>query len=86
MGLKRDYEIDTLFGDSQILRAGRGKNVDANYTKAIDRLIGAGCHVLGYVFPPNTAKRDFKDIAADLESWRKLYPRTQGIFFDEMLL
>lgn len=83
MGLKRDYESIPFL---VILNpaSGPGKNVDANYTKAIDRLIGAGCHVLGYV-STEYGKRDFKDLAADLESWRKLYPRTQGIFFDEML-
>jgi hypothetical protein len=29
--------------------SGPGKAADANYTKAIDRLRGAGCVVLGYV-------------------------------------
>jgi len=29
--------------------SGSGAEIDANYTKAIDRLCGAGCVVLGYV-------------------------------------
>lgn len=64
--------------------SGPGKAVDANYTKAIDRLLGAGCMVLGYV-PTSYGKRPVAEVQADLEQWRKLYPRTQGIFFDEMI-
>lgn len=64
--------------------SGPGKSVDANYSKAIDRLLGSGCLVLGYV-PTNYGKRPVAEVQADLEQWRKLYPRTQGIFYDEMI-
>lgn len=48
MELKRQYETVPLW---VILNpaSGAGAEVDANYTKAIDRLRGAGCMVLGYV-------------------------------------
>lgn len=64
--------------------SGPGEEVDANYTKAIDRLHGAGCVVLGYV-PTNYAKRPVADVQTDIDRWRKFYPRTHGIFFDEMI-
>lgn len=64
--------------------SGPGSAVDANYTKAIDRLIGAGCVVLGYV-STRYGERPEADIRADLASWRTMYPRIQGAFFDEML-
>jgi hypothetical protein len=63
---------------------GPGQAVDANYTKAIDRLQGAGCVVLGYV-STEYGKRDAKQVVADLDRWQKLYPRIQGVFFDEMI-
>ena len=64
--------------------SGPGKQVDANYSKAIDRLIGSGCMVLGYV-STRYAKRSEADVRKDIDLWRKLYPRTQGLFFDEMI-
>lgn len=64
--------------------SGPGNEVDANYTKAIDRLQGAGCVVLGYV-STSYAKRTMNEVSADLDRWRKFYPRTHGIFFDEMI-
>lgn len=64
--------------------SGPGTEVDANYTKGIDRLQGAGCVVLGYV-STSYGKRPAADVHADIDRWGKFYPRTQGIFFDEML-
>ena len=64
--------------------SGPGQDVDANYTKAIDRLQGAGCVVLGYV-TTSYGKRPIADVQADIERWRKFYPRTHGTFFDEMI-
>ncbi|MEM7476617.1 MAG: spherulation-specific family 4 protein [Planctomycetota bacterium] len=64
--------------------SGPGKQIDANYTKAIDRLIGSGCQVLGYV-PTGYGKTNSRDVANDIEKWRQFYPRVQGIFFDEMV-
>lgn len=63
--------------------SGPGTEADANYTKAIDRLKGAGCVVLGYV-TTSYAKRPEADVRADIDRWLKLYPRVQGVFFDEM--
>ncbi len=81
--LKRRYETVPMWVIVNPA-SGPGKQVDANYTKAIDRLQGAGCVVLGYV-STSYAKRPEKEIKADIDAWLKLYPRTQGIFFDEMI-
>ena len=64
--------------------SGPGKEVDANYTKAIDRLKGAGCVVLGYV-STSYAKRNSVEVKGDIDGWLKMYPQIQGIFFDEMV-
>ena len=64
--------------------SGPGERVDANYTKAIDRLQGAGCLVLGYVGTGN-GKRKEAEVRKDIDRWLTMYPRTQGIFFDEMI-
>src|SRR4029077_1315152 len=57
--------------------SGPGKRVDANYTKAIDRLLGAGCVVIGYA-STSYANRPAADVQADIDLWLKLYPRVQG--------
>jgi hypothetical protein len=64
--------------------SGPGEKVDANYTKAIDRLRGAGCVVLGYV-ATKYGKRREADVRKDIDLWLKMYPRIQGVFFDEMI-
>ncbi len=64
--------------------SGPGKEVDANYTKAVDRLRGAGCVVLGYV-ATSYGKRAGADVRRDIDQWLKLYPSIHGIFFDEMI-
>jgi hypothetical protein len=64
--------------------SGPGKRVDANYTRAIDRLRGAGCVVLGYV-STSYAKRPAADVRKDVDRWPEFYPRVHGIFFDEMV-
>jgi hypothetical protein len=61
-----------------------GGQVDANYTKAIDRLQGSGCVVLGYV-SMSYAKRREADVRKDIDQWLKMYQRIHGIFFDEMV-
>lgn len=80
--LKRRYETVPMW---VILNpaTGPGIAVDANYTKAIDRLQGAGCVVLGYV-STEYGKRDGGAVQNDVDHWRSMYPKTQGIFFDEM--
>lgn len=82
MDLKRRFE-SVPFWVIVNPASGPGPAVDANYTKAIDRLQGAGCVVLGYV-TTSYAKRPAADVQADIDRWLKMYPRTQGIFFDEM--
>ncbi|OAI55229.1 hypothetical protein AYO47_09675 [Planctomyces sp. SCGC AG-212-M04] len=64
--------------------SGPGQRVDPNYTRAIDRLHGAGCVTLGYV-STNYAKRSAEDVQKDVSKWRELYPKVLGIFFDEMV-
>ena len=83
MEIKRRYEIVPIW---VILNpaSGPGKSVDANYVKAIDRLQGAGCVTLGYV-TTSYGKRTEAGVRHELEQWRTMYPRIQGIFFDEMI-
>ncbi len=83
MDLKRRFET-VPFWVIVNPASGPGKDVDANYTKGIDRLLGAGCVVLGYV-STSYGKRPAEDVRADIDRWEKFYPRTQGIFFDEMI-
>lgn len=64
--------------------SGPGEKVDANYTKAIDRLEGAGCVTIGYV-ATGYGKRTQGQVQKDVDRWLALYPRIQGIFFDEMI-
>jgi hypothetical protein len=64
--------------------SGPGKHVDANYTKAVDRLVGAGCVVLGYV-TTSYGKRPAREVQGEIGQWQAMYPRVQGIFFDEMI-
>jgi hypothetical protein len=63
--------------------SGPGEQVDQNYVKAIDRLIGAGCVVLGYV-TTSYGRREAEAVQQDIDAWREMYPRAHGIFFDEM--
>jgi hypothetical protein len=63
--------------------SGPGEQVDGNYAKAVDRLRGAGCLVLGYV-TTSYAKRPEALVRKDIDQWLKMYPRIHGIFFDEM--
>jgi Spherulation-specific family 4 len=82
IAVKRDHETVPFW---VILNpaSGPGDQVDANYTKAIDRLQGAGCVILGYI-STRYGKRSAAEVQADIDRWTKLYPKTQGIFFDEM--
>lgn len=83
MDVKRQYETVPIW---VVLNpaSGPGKEVDANYTKAVDRLFGAGCVVLGYT-TTSYGKRPVATIQAEIGQWQAMYPRVQGIFFDEMI-
>jgi len=83
MDLKRRYET-VPFWVIVNPASGPGTERDANYTKAIDRLQGAGCVVLGYV-TTRYGKRAAAEVRADIDRWGKLYPYIHGIFFDEMI-
>lgn len=64
--------------------SGPGKERDPNYIQAIDRLVGAGCVLLGYV-TTRYGKRVEGEVQKDVDRWAELYPRVHGIFFDEMI-
>jgi hypothetical protein len=64
--------------------SGPGERVDSNYTRAVDRLRGAGCVVLGYV-TTSYARRQEGEVRKDIDRWLKMYPRIHGMFFDEMI-
>lgn len=81
--LKRQYETVPIWVIVNPA-SGPGKQIDGNYTKAIDRLLGAGCVVLGYV-TTSYGKRPAEDVQKDIDRWLTMYPRIQGIFFDEMI-
>ena len=81
--IKRDYPTVPIWVIVNPA-SGPGAQLDANYTKAIDRLRGAGCVVLGYV-STSYGKRAQADIKKDLDAWLKMYPAVQGVFFDEMI-
>ena len=83
MDIKRRYETVPMWVIVNPA-SGPGTRADANYTKAIDRLVGAGCVALGYV-TTSYGKRPEADVRADIDQWLKMYPRIQGIFFDEMI-
>jgi hypothetical protein len=82
MDLRRQYETVPMWVIVNPA-SGPGEQADASYTRAIDRLCGAGCVVLGYV-PTSYGKRPQAQVRKDIDRWLKLYPRTHGIFFDEM--
>ncbi|HJZ93461.1 MAG TPA: spherulation-specific family 4 protein [Gemmataceae bacterium] len=83
MELRRKYETVPMW---VVLSpaSGPGERADPNYTKAVGRLRGAGCVVLGYV-TTGYAKRARADVQRDIDRWHALYPRAYGVFFDEMV-
>jgi hypothetical protein len=81
--LKRRYETVPIWVIVNPA-SGPGQRVDANYTRAIDRLRGAGCVVLGYV-TTSYAKRPEAEVRREIDVWQQSYPRVHGIFFDEMI-
>jgi hypothetical protein len=62
--------------------SGPGKDPDPNYVKVIERARSAGVVLIGYV-STNYARRAAEQVSADVDRWYRLYPKIQGIFFDE---
>ncbi|GAC1450347.1 MAG: hypothetical protein NVSMB9_34720 [Isosphaeraceae bacterium] len=62
--------------------SGPGDKVDPNYTSVLARAKTAEVTLIGYVHT-SYAKRPIADVKADVDTWLKLYPGIQGIFFDE---
>jgi len=81
--LKRRYETVPIWVILNPASAA-GEKIDPNYTKAIDRLEGAGCVVLGYI-TTSYGKRTEAEVSKDVDRWLEMYPKTHGIFFDEMI-
>ena len=50
--------------------SGPGTSIDPNYTKAIDRLIGAGCVVLGYV-STSYGKVPVETVQTNMQTWKQ---------------
>src|SRR5262245_27637632 len=83
MALRRQYETVPMWVIVNPA-SGPGKQRDPNYTAAIDRLVGAGCVVVGYV-STSYGKRAEAEVQKDIDQWASFYPRVHGIFFDEMI-
>ena len=74
----RDLPITAIINPG----SGPGGFVDQNYIRAINRLQGANIRVIGYV-RTNLTGIDKTLVAADIDQYLELYPRLDGIFFDE---
>jgi hypothetical protein len=57
-------------------------DADANYQRAVARLLAAGIRVAGYV-PTTYAARPLADVKANIDRWLTYYPGVDAIFFDE---
>ena len=62
--------------------SGPGSSTDENYTHAIDHLHDADALVIGYLLS-GFGNRAIADVKADIDAYRLLYPRLDGIFVDE---
>jgi len=54
-----------------------------DYMKEIMNLKSAGIIILGYVSTNYTARNN-GEVITDIDNWKRYYPDTDGIFFDEM--
>lgn len=62
---------------------GPGERRDPNYEQVIQMLDAAGAHLIAYV-PLTYGERARSAVRRDLVTWRRLYPRIEGVFFDEL--
>lgn len=62
--------------------SGPGKKADENYLAIFKKAKATKITLVGYV-TLSYAKRPLADVQADVETWLRLYPGIQGIFFDE---
>lgn len=63
---------------------GPGTEKSASYTAGIQKLVDAGCAVIGYV-RTNYMKQPIASVKADIQRWKDWYPQINGIFLDEMV-
>lgn len=61
---------------------GPGTSISKDYTDGINRLVGAGIRVIGYVWT-SYGERNAADVRKDIDTWKSFYPQVTGIFFDE---
>lgn len=62
--------------------SGPGKAVDPNYVSVLKKAKASKLTLIGYV-STNYGKVPLRDVVADVERWRTLYPGLHGFFFDE---
>jgi hypothetical protein len=62
--------------------SGPGKAADPNYVKLLERAKKSKAVLIGYV-ATSYGKRPLGDVKKDVDTWLRLYPGVQGIFFDE---
>lgn len=62
--------------------SGPGRRVDPNYVAIFDHAKQTKITLIGYV-TTSYAKRPIAEVQAEVDTWLKLYPGIQGIFFDE---
>lgn len=55
---------------------------DANYQRAVARLLAAGIRVAGYV-PTTYGDRPLDEVKANIDRWLTHYPGIDAVFFDE---
>lgn len=62
--------------------SGPGERADPNYRDVIERAVSAGIQVIGYV-DTDYGRRPRAQVEAEVQRWVSLYPKIQGIFFDQ---
>lgn len=82
--LKREYPKVPVY---VIINPNNGhfRKIEYNFAYAIKRLHDANFSVIGYVHT-SYCKRPFKEVAADIKSWSKIYKPwgVKGVFVDEV--
>lgn len=63
---------------------GPGSEKSASYVTGIQKLVDAGCAVIGYVLT-DYMKQPIASVKADVQRWKDWYPQIHGIFVDEVV-